>query len=1189
MNSRLLWIVLVLFGTLLLAGCSVRAAPTPVVPYGAQAGEITGLEECEFQAPVTKATYAAECGTLVVPERWEKSGSRLITLPVVRIPASGPNPAEPVFWLVGGPGGSNLSWAPPDWLLKKHDVVMVGYRGVDGTVTLACPEVGRLLKAHLGKDLLSEQARLAYVAATKACAATHQEAGVDLSGYTIPGVVEDMEAARIALGYGRINLFSESYGTRVAQIYAYLHPDSLHRLVLIGVNTPGHFMYNPAVLDEMIRHLSELCAQDETCSSRTSDLAQTMYNVNHNMAKRWLVFNIDSDTIRLGTQMMLYANSDMTMIFDAYLAAAAGDPSGLALLNLMARLMFPADRLVFGDTFSKGGTADLEKYGGIESISLGNSILGAPHSELVWPMAKEWPIELIPEELRDFQESEVEMLLVNGTVDFSTPPTALDEAKPYYHKAQMVLLPEFSHVDDEYTLQPAAFERLITSYYDTGVADDSLYVYQPLSFNMMIGPTVVAKLLVAAVVLLPVLLILGVVLVMRRLRRWRTIERIRRSPELSTTTITTMILTLVLLFSAVRPAAAQDNRVAAQSHVPAAPSQQGPTDPAELESFLDELLGKQMEEHHIAGAAVAVVKDGALFFAKGYGYADLEEGIPVDPEQTGFRIGSVTKLFTWTAVMQLVEQGKLDLDADVNIYLDFRVPDTYPQPITLKHLLTHTAGFEDGYVEFLALDGKELVPWREWMVSHMPTRVRPPGDRPAYSNYGASLAGYIVARVSGQPYDQYIQEHILNPLGMAHTTAQSPLPAELRAQATVGYMYVDATFQTFPALIGQPAIVPAGAMLASATDIGRFMIAHLQGGRYGDDNITEARILKESTARQMHSTLYTDDPRLLGTAYGFFDFSDNGQRTIGHSGEAEPINSLLLLLPDQKLGVFVTYNSMGGGELTNQHLGFQRAFFDHYYPAPAVEPIEAPEDFAGRAGRFAGSYRITRNAYTTLEKFIGFFGAGTVEISDPGDGTLLLATPWGEWYFVEVEPLYFRQVDAPFGMAFREDGRGNITYMNTDFTPMHGFEKLNWYETSVFNIALLLGCVLLFLSMILVALIRVVRDRRLSDDRRSASRSAVMAYWIVLGICVLNLLFVAGTYLWGDARPIFGVSTIYQIVLGVGVLSASLTIGALIYTALAWKNGYWGIAARAYYSMVTVAAVVFVWFLNYWNLLGWRY
>ncbi|MEJ2487816.1 MAG: alpha/beta hydrolase, partial [Anaerolineales bacterium] len=468
MKPNYFLIAIAILAALLLVSCGAKQVLVPTVPEGAQAGELTGLEDCEFQHGSNNSIYAAECGTLVVPENWEKTDSRLIALPVVRIPASGQNPEEPIFYLQGGPGGPNLVWSPPDWILENHDVVLVGYRGVEGTVTLSCPELNRLVKAHAGKDIYSDQARKDYLSAIEHCAAIYQESGVDLSGYTIPGVIEDMEAARIALGYSRINLLSESYGTRVAQIYAYMHPSSLYRLVLIGVNTPGHFIWRPADLDKMIEHISELCAKDTSCSSRTNDFAQTMYDINHNMPERWLFFAIDSDTVRLGTHFMFMSNPNMPMIFDAYLAAAEGDPSGLAVMNLTTKMMMTEDVPVWGDEFNKVGTIDLEKYSGIESVSLGDSILGAPLSEFVWPLAKEWPLELIADELREVQESDVEMLLINGTVDFSTPPTALDEIKSYYHKAQIVLLPEFSHTDDVFALQPDAFEQLITSYYDTG-------------------------------------------------------------------------------------------------------------------------------------------------------------------------------------------------------------------------------------------------------------------------------------------------------------------------------------------------------------------------------------------------------------------------------------------------------------------------------------------------------------------------------------------------------------------------------------------------------------------------------------------------------------------------------------------------------------------------------------------------
>ncbi len=631
--------------------------------------------------------------------------------------------------------------------------------------------------------------------------------------------------------------------------------------------------------------------------------------------------------------------------------------------------------------------------------------------------------------------------------------------------------------------------------------------------------------------------------------------------------------------------APEAERKASTPHT-ASPRAQGPTDPAELEAFLDELLASQMEEYHIPGAAISVVKDGQLFFTKGYGYADLERVIPVDPEQTIFAIGSVGKVFTWTAVMQLVEQGKLDLDADINTYLDFRIPDTYPQPITLRHLLTHTSGFENRLLDSIVPDARDLVPAREWLISHMSRRVRPPGDTAGYANYNPMLAGYIVSRVSGQPYDQYIQEHILDPLGMAHSTAQSPAPPELRPFASVGYTYADGVFQPHPAFIAQPGVLPSGALQASVTDMARFMIMHLQDGRYSDETIGDRRILEESTAQQMQTTLFTHDPSLLGTAYGLFDFTDNGQRTLGHSGYAGYMNGLLLLLPDQDLGVYVIYNSMGGGDLTNQHLGFQRAFYDHYYPAPPSAPIQPPADFAERAGRFVGSYTYTMRSYTTADKVGALFSA--INISDSGDGALLFNTPWGEWRFIEVEPLHFRRADGQFGMVFREDDRGRITHMFTDLTPQFAFEKLNWYETTAFNMALFMGSALIFLSMILVAAIRSLRGR-LSGHQRPVSRGVRAASSIILGISVLNLVFIVGTLLWGIPVMLFGYSTIYKIVLGLGVLSAVLTCGALVTTALAWKNSYWNAAGRVYSTLVTIAAVAFVWFLNYWNLLGWRF
>jgi len=605
-----------------------------------------------------------------------------------------------------------------------------------------------------------------------------------------------------------------------------------------------------------------------------------------------------------------------------------------------------------------------------------------------------------------------------------------------------------------------------------------------------------------------------------------------------------ILLILVTLFVA-GPGLAQ-NLTAPTEEVVSAPQQQDghdPTNLADLEAFWDEYMAKTLEELHIAGAVVSIVKDGELFFAKGFGYADLENGISVDPERTGFRIGSTTKLLTWTAVMQLYEQGKLDLDADINTYLDFKIPDTYPEPITLKHLLTHTSGLEQRWYEFLVHDPDEMLPAGEFLASHIPARVRPPGELAGYSNYNTNLAGYIVARVSGMPYDQYIQENILDPLGMTHTTVQ-PVPSpEMDQLRSVGYTYQDNAFQVYPDYWAQPGTVPSAAAQASAGDMARFMIAHLQDGRYSDENIADARILEEATTQQMHSTLFTFDPRMMGITYGFIENTHNGQRTIGHYGGSLEMNSGLLLLPDQNMGLFVAFNSTGGAEVTTQHIGFMDAFYDHFYPAPEVEPIEPPADFSERAGRFTGTYRTTEGAITTSEKFM----AQEFMISDPGDGTLLFSTPhFGEYQFVEVSPLFFREVDGELVMVFGEDDKERITHMVFDLAPMWSFEKMNWYETLSFTMVMLGVCLLIFLSLIIAVLIGFIRDRLQGGGREPESRGEKTARWIAVGICILNIVFVPATMQVGSPINLFGISMIYRLVLGLAVLAAVLTVSALV-------------------------------------------
>lgn len=491
-----------------LAGCGSSDTP-PTVPDGARPGDLT-LEPCPFQTDAGE--FDADCGLLVAPENRTKADSRLIALPVIRIHGTGDSHAEPIFFLEGGPGVSNLSASPPAGLLTRHDFVMVGYRGVDGSTVLDCPEVTRTSRG-VGGDALSRESLANIGAAYQQCARRLQDEGIDLDGYTIPEVVADLEDARTGLGYERVNLASQSYGTRVAQVYAYLHPDRVHRSAMIGANPPGRFVWDPEMVDAQLEQYASLCAQDAGCRARTPDLAQTMRNVASDMPRRWLFLPIDPGKVKVTTFIMLFHRGSAAQVFDVYISAEQGDPSGLALLSLFYDLAVPSAN-IWGEMAAKAISADYDpERDYITDMNPPGSILGSPLSLLLWGPAQgaDWPTVPIPAPLRQVQPSDVETLLVSGSVDFSTPAQyATDELLPHLSRGQEVILAEMGHVGDVWQVQPEATVHLLTSFYATGVADDSLFTYAPMEFEVSPGfPTIarVALGLILAVILAVVALI----------------------------------------------------------------------------------------------------------------------------------------------------------------------------------------------------------------------------------------------------------------------------------------------------------------------------------------------------------------------------------------------------------------------------------------------------------------------------------------------------------------------------------------------------------------------------------------------------------------------------------------------------------------------------------------------------------
>ncbi|MFB0537023.1 MAG: alpha/beta fold hydrolase [Anaerolineae bacterium] len=520
-------VVIAVLAALFLAACGPSEAPI-TVPADAQAGDLVGLEPCTYEA--NKVEYDADCGTLVVPENRSDPDSRLIALPVIRVRALSDSPAEPIFFLQGGPGASNLHFQYLEGLIEHHDLIQVGYRGVDGSVLLDCPEIAEAV-SNAPDGVLSDAALDSYAEASARCAARLEAEGVDLAGYTMTEVIDDVEAARAALGYERINLLGESYGTRLEMIYEWMYPESLHRVVMVAVNPPGHFLWEPENVDVQLADYAELCARDADCSARTDDLLASLRHVSENMPERWLFFPIDAGGVKISTFFMLMETIQPPgapvplsgpAAIDMWLAAEEGDASGMALVS-MTRNMFLPNLFVYGDLFSKGGSGgDFEGRADDDRTVLDppGSILGSPLSLYHWGMARGWPAHLIPEQYLPLQATDVETLLISGSIDFSTPPQfATEELLPHLGNGDQVILEDFGHTETFWNSQPEARTHMLSAFFNTGEVDASLYTYQPVNFDAGLGWPGLAKILVAVVVLVPILVLVLVWLIIRGVKR----------------------------------------------------------------------------------------------------------------------------------------------------------------------------------------------------------------------------------------------------------------------------------------------------------------------------------------------------------------------------------------------------------------------------------------------------------------------------------------------------------------------------------------------------------------------------------------------------------------------------------------------------------------------------------------------
>jgi CubicO group peptidase (beta-lactamase class C family) len=596
---------------------------------------------------------------------------------------------------------------------------------------------------------------------------------------------------------------------------------------------------------------------------------------------------------------------------------------------------------------------------------------------------------------------------------------------------------------------------------------------------------------------------------------------------------------------------------------------------SDLGAFLDPLMKEQLARLKIAGAVVVVVKDDGILFARGYGYADVENKRSMTPDATLVRPGSISKLFTGIAVMQLVEQGKLDLDRDVNNYIDFHIPT--PEggvPVTLRRLMTHRAGFEE-HIKGLFSANRVPEPLGHWVMRSLPRRLFPAGDVPAYSNYGMALAGYIVERVTGRPYADYVAEHILLPLGMVHATFKQPLPDDLTPLMAKSYTWFDRTPWPFFETI---AASPAGALSATGIDMGRFMLSLLQGG-----SLEGNRVLSEQALATMMAPQIATPGGNMGLV--FFERKLGGIRFVGHDGGTMSFFSVLLVSPERGLGVFVSYDGGAGGQALSDLF---QASAGRYFPTRS----EDTGSFAARPGDAAattGVYQNSRRTDSTIARLSAL--ASEMLIQPAGDAKITMhsaAWPFGPGQSLqEVGELLFKGAKGG-EIAFEQVSKRALRF---NIGAAQQWHRVPWYlDIRLVAPAVIASVLISFLTVVswpIAAIIRRLRGHRWGEDvsaRRfhlAARLIVILQLAVIIATCVLFAAATLNPTILSDALDPALVALYACAWLGV--------LGSFIALWIVWRfwrrriDGWW---ARIHHMLIAVSAVTLAWFFLTWHIAG---
>ena len=617
-----------------------------------------------------------------------------------------------------------------------------------------------------------------------------------------------------------------------------------------------------------------------------------------------------------------------------------------------------------------------------------------------------------------------------------------------------------------------------------------------------------------------------------------------------------------------------------------------------LEAFVDGVVGAYMSHDQIAGAQVAVVRNGETLLVKGYGIDSVEPRRTVDPEQSLFRIGSISKTFTWLSLMQLAERGRLKLEDPINDHLpdELDVPDEgFEQPIRIIDLMNHAPGFEELLQGLFVAEDAPLLSLSEQLRQRRPHRVREPGKRMAYSNYGAALAGALVAHVSGMEYETYVEQNILKPLGMTHTTFREnyapreglpqPMSADLAAHLSQNIESRQGAWLTVPHehIVS---MAPAGAAVSTASDMACYMLALLD-----PQKLEAAGVLKADTFAQLRQPSLQSAPGMPAIHHGFFNTPLGiGERlgfdNLSHAGATLHFRSFLVVtddLGDQgTLGVYVAANS---GPAQRMVLAVpEQIFVEYFRPSPQVEPAAA-EGAATRVRQYAGQYRATRRSYTQFEKIVGL---GAVPITATPDGALTIRLGGPELRLVAIGQDLFGQPDGDVTIAFLRDERGAISHL---VTPIGEFERVGFFTSQQWLATMLVVSLLASIGILIAAAVRrePVPPHSIGERRSSQVITATATAWLLFIVLMIvwALPFTAplalDRFVYSYPQPML------KVALAIGVVATGLSVLGIATLLPVWQERTWSIGRRLRHSVAVALFVALVATLLQWNAIGFRY